>query len=204
MRYDKSRLALILMLGTLTAGQMVLAQPPVIETNVSSSPLYRGEELFQSGSFLAAAEVFQQADGLDTNEGIVGASRAYVMLGNYAAAIAVCEDAISGEDYAETPLVSTQLAEVYRLVGRSAEALSLLKAVIDGPLEPPVRTLVQYGSLLQFVGQRTLALESLNQAVQRYDDGLVFASEDVAMVALASWLLGQFHDANASAPEGGP
>ena len=36
----------------------------------------------------------------------------------------------------------------------------------------------------------------LNQAVQRYNNGLVFASEDVAMVALASWLLGNFHDAN--------
>ena len=62
--------------------------------------------------------------------------------------------------------------------------------------EPPVRTLVQYGSLLDFVGQKQIAFSILDQAVQRYNNGLVFASEDVAMVALASWLMGNFHDAN--------
>ena len=56
--------------------------------------------------------------------------------------------------------------------------------------------MVQYGSLLDFVGQRQIAFSVLDQAVQRYNNGLVFASEDVAMVALASWLMGNFHDAN--------
>ena len=65
-----------------------------------------------------------------------------------------------------------------------------------GLADPPVRTLVQYGSLLDFVGQKQLAVSILDQAVQRYNNGLVFASEDVAMVALASWLMGNFHDAN--------
>ena len=198
MRYVKQRFgcSLFILVVTLLAGQTLLAQPRSIETNVNQAPLYRGEELFMNGSFLAAAEAFKQADGLDRNEGIVGASRAYAMIGNYEEAIKLCEDAITRNQYAEFPLISTQLAELYREVGRSAEALTVLEAVVNGPQDPPVRTLVQYGSLLQFVGQGQAAVEYLQQAVQRYDDGLVFASEDVAMVALASWLLDEFHDAN--------
>ncbi|MEX2131843.1 MAG: hypothetical protein WD772_10180, partial [Pseudohongiellaceae bacterium] len=182
------------------AAPAVYAQPQVDSPDIGDSPLYRGEELFLNGSFLAAAEIFKQADGLDTSEGIVGASRAYAMIGDYDQAIEVCEEAIknaiNGGDFADFPLIATQLAEVKRIVGESTEALAILRTVVDGQLDPPVRSLVQYGSLLKFVGQRTLAVEYLNEAVQRYDDGLVFASEDVAMVALASWLLDQFHDAN--------
>lgn len=194
MRYGRFKLLCLLVAGL--SGFGALAQLPAAGTDVGGSPLYRGEELFQNGSFLAAVDVFKQADGLDLEEGMVGASRSYVMIGNYAAAIALCEQTIDGGDYADFPLLSTQLAEVYRMVGKSAKALEILKAVVDGQLDPPVRVLVQYGSLLKFVGQRQLAVDYLKRAVQRYDDGLVFASEDVAMVALASWLLDQFQDAN--------
>ncbi len=196
MRYLDPRaikiLATGLMLGISVLGNAQDA--PVGE--LSDSPLYQGEQLFQSGSFVAAVEVFKQAQGLDLEEGIVGASRSYAMMGNYEEAIAICEEALDGADYAEFPLLSTQLAEVKRMVGESAEALAILKAVIDGPVDAPVRTLVQYGSLLKFTGQRDLAITPLEQAVQRYNTGLVFASEDVAMVALANWLLSRFHDAN--------
>jgi tetratricopeptide (TPR) repeat protein len=74
--------------------------------------------------------------------------------------------------------------------------LVILAAIIDGLGDPPVRTLVQYGSLLKFTGNKSLAYQFLDQAVQRYNNGLVFSSEDVAMVALASWLMDNFHDAN--------
>ena len=113
------------------------------------------------------------ADGLDLNEGIVGASRAFFMMGNSSEAINVTEQLIGEDAYADFPLVSTQLAEVKRAIGRATEALEILNAVVDGVAEPPVRTLVQYGSLLKFLGRRTEAEEVLNLAVQRYNNGLV-------------------------------
>ena len=167
-----------------------------LQDNTGQSPLFEGEQLLLSGSYAAAADIFQMADGLDRNEGIVGASRAFFMMGNSSEAVNVIEQIIEDEDYASRPLVSTQLAEVKRSIGQSSEALAILSSVVDGQLEPPVRTLVQYGSLLEFVGRKIEAEEALELAVQRYNNGLVFASEDVAMVALASWLLGNFHDAN--------
>jgi tetratricopeptide (TPR) repeat protein len=189
--------AALWLIAILAVPQLAPAQPVDFGRDATDdAPLMRGEQLFQTGSFVAAAEVFKQADGLDRAEGVVGASRSYAMMGNHADAIKVCEEAIPGRDYAEHPLIATQLAEVLRSVGRSAEALDILRAVVEGPLEPPVRSLVQYGSLLKFVGQRNAATPVLEQAIQRYDDGLVFASEDVAMVALAAWLLDRFHDAN--------
>lgn len=190
------RSGLFLLLCALAPLGPVVAQPDLTDPAAVSSPLFRGEELFLSGSFLAAAEVFKQADGLDREEGLVGASRAYAMVGDYTQAMRICEEAIADGNYGELPLLSTQLAEVYRQVGRSADALRILQQVVNDAGEPPVRSLVQLGSLLKFVGQREVAVDYLNRAVQRYDDGLVFASEDVAMVALASWLLDQFHDAN--------
>ncbi len=165
--------------------------------DVGESPLFRGEQLYQSGSFVAAIDVFKSADGLDRNEGVVGASRSYAMLGRYDEAIAVCEELIDGGSYADFPLVSTQLAEMKRAVGLSGEAREILSSVVDSdPQGAPVRSVVQYGSLLQFVGQKAQATGYLEAAIQRYNDGLVFASEDVAMVALASWKLNRFHEAN--------
>ncbi len=172
----------------------VSAQQP--QTNTGDSPLYRGEQLLINGSYAAAADIFQMADGLDRNEGIVGASKAYFMMGNTQEALSVAEEIIEDDDYASYPLVSTQLAEVKRAVGQSTEALEILAAVVEGQFEPPVRTLVQYGSLLQLTGRKAEAADYLDRAIQRYNNGLVFASEDVAMIALASWLLGNFHDAN--------
>ncbi len=166
------------------------------QTNTGESALFRGEQLLMTGSYAAATDIFQMADGLDRNEGLVGASKAYAMMGNYIDAMSVVESAIDGDEYERFPLLSTQLAEVKRAVGESKEALEILESVVAGLAEPPVRTLVQYGSLLDFVGQKQIAFSILDQAVQRYNNGLVFASEDVAMVALASWLMGNFHDAN--------
>ncbi|MFT7206495.1 MAG: tetratricopeptide (TPR) repeat protein, partial [Pseudohongiellaceae bacterium] len=166
------------------------------QTNTGESALFRGEQLLMTGSYAAATDIFQMADGLDRNEGLVGASKAFSMMGNYIDAMSVVENAIEDDEYASFPLLSTQLAEVKRAVGESKEALEILESVVAGLAEPSVRTLVQYGSLLDFVGQRQIAFSILDRAMQRYNNGLVFASEDVAMVALASWLMGNFHDAN--------
>lgn len=189
----KKTQALIALLAALLCAE-VSAQGA--QTNTGESPLFRGEELLLTGSYAAATDIFQMADGLDRNEGLVGASKAFAMMGNYQDAMRVVEEAIEDDDYARFPLLSTQLAEVLRSVGESAAALSILESVVAGLADPPVRTLTQYGSLLKFTGQNQIAMSVLDQAVQRYNNGLVFASEDVAMVALASWLMGNFHDAN--------
>lgn len=166
------------------------------QTNTGEAPLLRGEQLLLSGSYAAASDVFQMADGLDRNDGLVGASKAFFMMGNFREAMRVLEEAIEDNDYARFPILSTQLAEVKRSIGQSQEALFILEEVVQGMDTPPVRTLVQYGSLLKFVGQKQASYQFLDQAVQQYNNGLVFSSEDVGMVALASWLMDNFHDAN--------
>ena len=191
---------MLLMLPLLLSTGAALAQfddPAPGLDPASTSPLYRGEELLQTGSYAAAAEIFQQADGLDRNPGVIGASRALAAMGNLREAMRVCENLID-DDHADFPLVSTQLAEVKRMAGESAEALSILESVIDGlgVQGAPVRTLVQYAGLLQFVGRKPESYVLLEEVVDRYDNGLVFSSPDVAMVALASWMLDRFHDAN--------
>ncbi|MED5386383.1 MAG: peptidase MA family metallohydrolase [Pseudomonadota bacterium] len=166
------------------------------QTNTGEAPLLRGEQLLLSGSYAAASDVFQMADGLDRNDGLVGASKAFFMMGNFREAMRVLEEAIEDNGYARFPILSTQLAEVKRSIGQSQEALFILEEVVQGMDTPPVRTLVQYGSLLKFVGQKQASYQFLDQAVQQYNNGLVFSSEDVGMVALASWLMDNFHDAN--------
>ena len=184
----------VLFVFVLAPAPVVLAQD-VLSTNQDSA-LFRGEELMLAGSYAAASEIFRQADGLDRIDGLIGASRALVMMGNYLEAENLVAEAIEGDAYADFPLLSTQLAEIKRMTGQSRAALDILQQAIGGNAEPPVRSLVQYGSLLKFTGQQEQWRQVLDRVVQRYNAGLVFSSEDVAMVAQASWLLGNFHDAN--------
>ena len=149
-----------------------------------------------TGSYAAASEIFRQADGLDRIDGLIGASRALVMIGNYLEAENLVAEAIEDGAYADYPLLTTQLAEIKRMTGQSRAALEILQQAIEGNAEPPVRSLVQYGSLLKFTGRQGQWQQVLDKVVQRYNAGLVFSSEDVAMVALASWLMGNFQDAN--------
>lgn len=195
LKSSNSKISQSLLVGSAIAALFTVSVA-MAQDGIDESPLFRGEQLLLNGSYAAASEIFQMADGLDRNEGIVGASKALAMMGNYREAISICENAIENNDYASSPLISTQLAELKRATGLSGEALTILKAVVDGAAEVPVRTLVQYGSLLQFVGQKQQAREFLDRAIQRYNDGLVFSSEDVGMVALAAWLTDNFHDAN--------
>ena len=181
-------------LFALAPASAVIAQD-ALSTN-QDSVLYRGEELMLTGSYAAASEIFRQADGLDRIDGLIGASRALVMIGNYLEAENLVAEAIEDGAYADYPLLTTQLAEIKRMTGQSRAALEILQQAIEGNAEPPVRSLVQYGSLLKFTGRQGQWQQVLDKVVQRYNAGLVFSSEDVAMVALASWLMGNFQDAN--------
>ncbi len=186
--------AALLAFALLTHG----AQAQLDQSNRAiADPLTRGEQLLLEGSYAAAADVLLQVDGLDRNTGVIGASRALAAMGNYREAMRVCEQLIDG-DFAAFPLVATQLAEVKRMTGASAEALAILRAVVDGlGVEgAPPRTLVQYGGLLQFLGGKAESIPLLQAVVDRYQNGMLFSSENVAMAARASWLVDRFHDAN--------
>jgi tetratricopeptide (TPR) repeat protein len=105
-------------------------------------PLERAAEMLGAGSYLAAADIFLRADGIDRERGILGASKALALMGDYEEAVSLLQGGI--DDYADSPLLSTQLAETLRQVGRSAEALVILEVVVSGNANPPVRALVQY------------------------------------------------------------
>lgn len=181
-------LAICLALGVCVP---VLAQDAQVSTQ---PPFEQAQDLLRAGSYIAAIDLFQRVDGFEEEAALLGISRALALTGEYEAAQKLLADAIG--DYAASPVLSTQLAELLRMTGRSARALEILQAVVSGNTTPPVRALVQYGSLLQFVGRRDEALGPLSAAISRYDSGMVFDAEEVAMVALASWKLDRFHDAN--------
>src|SRR5690606_36756250 len=160
--YRKSALAvgmaMALLSLTATAPDPVHAQDFAQDLDFSQSgpvalesPLERGQELFQSGSYLAAVELYRRASGLAEEEGLLGASRSLAMLAEYEEAITLLEDAI--DDRTASSTLSTQLAELKRAAGHSAEALQTLEAVVAGHTTPPVRSPGQYGSLLQFTGR---------------------------------------------------
>jgi len=191
LRFALRPLSLCLLLQASLLALPAAAQEPIVQMQPA---LERAEELLQSGSYLAAIELFQRVDGFDEEAGLLGLSKALALTGEYERAIEILEDAIS--DHAASARLSTQLAELKRATGQSAEALQILEAIVTGNTTPPVRALVQYGSLLQFTGRRDEARVQLDAAIGRYDAGMVFDAEEVAMVALASWLLDRFHDAN--------
>ena len=185
-----------LMLVALLAGGngAALAQdftPPTALEN-----LERGQLLLGRGSYLAAIEAFNNVrDDFYREQVALGISRAHQETGQYEQAIATLRPLIQNE--ADSPLLATRLAELYVMTGRSAESLAVLESIVDGQLEPPVRTLVQYGEVLALRGERERANAQFNAALARYDSGSVFESGDVGMVAVAAWGVGEFHDANA-------
>jgi len=182
-------LAVCLALGVISSP--LYAQDTLLGTE---PPLERGQQLLNAGSYIAAIDSFQRVNGFDEEAALIGLSRAYALTGQYEQGISLLEDEIGS--YASSVVLSTQLAELLRTIGQSARALEILEEVVSENTTAPVRALVQYGSLLQFVGRRDEATGPLSAAIARYDSGLVFDSEEIAMVALASWLLNRFHDAN--------
>lgn len=182
-------LAVCLALGVISTP--LNAQDAALETE---APLERGQQLLSAGSYIAAIDSFQRVSGFDEEAALLGLGRSYALTGQYEEGIGLLEDEI--DSYANSAVLSTQLAELLVTTGQSARALAILEEVVTENTTPPVRALVQYGSVLQFVGRRDEAIGPLNAAISRYDNGLVFDAEEIAMVALASWRLNRFHDAN--------
>jgi len=161
-----------------------------------SQTLQRAQELVQRGSYQAGSELLVLVNDPGYAEEVARTrAMALAAMGEYESAIELLQAQLATEP-ADSPAVATQLAALLRDTGQSAQARQLLFSVMDGLSSPPVRSLVQYGDLLHFVGEREAARDYLERAIRRYESGLVFESSDVAMVALASWRLGRFHQAN--------
>ena len=157
----------------------------------------RAQELAAQGSYRAAIELFSLVrDPFRDEEIALGTARARAAVGEYELAIAALDAHIDGDDPADHPVLATELAEQYRNIGQSARALEILEAVIEGNTTPPVRSIVQYADLLHFTGRRDEAAVQADRAIARYQAGMVFDSEGVAMVARANQLLNRFHQAN--------
>lgn len=190
----KRQRCLLLALGLALLPGMTTAQPPA--TQPADQLLQRAHELADRGSWQAAAELYSLVnDPPRRGETAAGEARARAAIGQYGQAIGIL-DSLIGDEYLEWPRQSVQLAELLRDTGQSGRALEILEELIRESVTPPVRALVQYGDLLLYLGRDTEAAPYLEQAIGRYMNGSVFRSEDVAMVALANWRLGRFHEAN--------
>ncbi len=160
--------------------------------------LERGQQLLESGSYLAAVEALGSVRSDPwLQDATLGLARAHREVGQYERAERVLSIVIeeSGGATLAAP-IATRLAELYIETGRSAEALELLQELNDNSM-PSVRALVRLGEVLALRGNPVAAREQFQQALGRYDAGSVYTSDEVAMVALAAWELGLFHDANA-------
>ncbi|MBF0280515.1 MAG: tetratricopeptide repeat protein [SAR324 cluster bacterium] len=157
------------------------------------SPLIQAEEYFLKGQYSEALSYFQQTTGAERVSGIVGASRTLVMTGDYDQAEKICRDGL--KEFPDEVRISTELAEILSLTGRSSEAMEILKKAVTGP-DPTLRSLVQYGKLLRMRGLRNQAEPYFEKVIDHYNEGLVFEGEEIAMVAVAGWELESFHDAN--------
>lgn len=157
------------------------------------SPLNQAKKAFQKGDYEDALRLYEGVTGADRVAAVVGASRTWVMTGDYGKAEEACRTSLA--TFPEDDQIRSQLAEILALTGRSDEAIRVLEPVINSRT-PSVRSLVQFGELLRLRGRRSEAEPYFKQAISHYDRGLVFDAEEVASVAVACRALERFHDAN--------
>ena len=173
---------------------LAITFPLLSETaSATDSPLSRAAAYFQVGRYSEALDLFQKAAGADRVAGVIGASRTWVMTGQYAEAEAICRKAlrkVPGE-----VRLSVQLAEILVTTGRIDEAMGVLEPVLSAT-RPSLRGMVKYGQLLETRGRREEAAAVFQRAIARYRDGLVFDAQDLAMVAVAGQAFEDFHFAN--------
>ncbi len=148
---------------------------------------------YRAGRYDQALAQYLKAADADRAEGVIGASRTWMQVGQYADAESVCRQFLT--DAPDAFGVVIQLAEILALTGRSDEAIRLLEPVATDPV-PPIRGLVQYGLLLDRWGRGKDAAKYFKRGVDLYNDGWVNGAQDLAATAVACWRLGSFHDAN--------
>jgi len=176
---------------TICAGLLclILIQDAVAE----DTPLNQAKIAFQKGDYEDALRLYEGVTGPDRVAAAVGASRIWVMTGDYSKAEEACRTALS--TFPEDDQLRSQLAEILMLTGRSDEAIRVLEPAVSRRT-PSVKSLVQFGELLRLRGRRSEAEPYFKQAISFYDRGLVFDAEEIAAVAAACRALERFHDAN--------
>lgn len=173
------------------AGLLCLLFPtPVLS---DTSLLNQAFNLFKTGNYTQALQVFDQVPESDRMAAAIGATRVRIMIGDYPAAEQTLRQLLSGDPENEPLLLL--LSEVLGLTGRSDEAIQVLEPMARSQTAT-VCSMVQSGKLLDFRGKRSAATDYFQQAVSYYDRGLVFDAREVACVAEAFRSLGRFQDAN--------
>lgn len=157
------------------------------------SALNQAKNAFQKGDYEDALRLYEGVTGSERAAAVAGASRIWVMTGEYSKAEEACRMALS--TYPEDDQLRARLAEVLTLTGRSEEAIRVLEPAVSRRT-PNVKYLVQFGQLLDLRGRKSEAEPYFKQAISFYDRGLVFDAEEVAAVAEACRALERFQDAN--------
>ena len=171
---------------------MMLPFPPPMAV-AQNAALVQAERSFYRGHYQEALAAYQEVQGADRVAALVGASRTWAMLGDYETAENHCRQALKA--FPNNGRIATELAELWVMQGKSRQALDILKTTVESP-NPSIRSFVQYGKLLKMHGQREEAIFYFEKAIDQYNEGLVFESEALAMVAVAAWQLEAFQDAN--------
>ena len=168
---------------------------PFLSRTATANPsaLTEATAYFRTGRYAEALSLFQEADKADRISAVIGASRTWVMTGQYGAAEAICRKTLGNRP--DDPGIIGRLAEILAMTGRSDEAIVILEPVVNAAIASP-RSLVQYGQLLQLRGRRDEAAAIFQRALSFHDTGRFIESEDLAMLAVASRALERFHDAN--------
>ncbi len=173
------------------AGLLGLLPSP--NAHSEDSPLNQAQKAFQKGNYEDALRLYDLASGPARIDAVVGANRIRIMTGDYTKAEEVLRQSLAAFPKEET--LRSRLAEILILTGRSNEALQVLEPLIRSQMAS-VRSLVQFGEILNLRGRRSEAEPYFLQAISYYDKGLVFDAEDVTWVAEACRALERFHDAN--------
>ncbi len=171
----------------------LLSLLPPANANSENSPLDQAQKALQQGNYNDALRLYDLVSGPDRLAAIVGANRIRIVTGNYSEAEESLRQSLATFEKNET--ISSLLAEILTLTGRSNDALQVLEPFIQDQ-SASVRTLVQFGSILCLRGRRSEAESYFLQAISYYDRGLIFNANDIAWVGVACRELERFHDAN--------
>ena len=171
----------------------LLSLLPPANANSQDSPLDQAQKAFQQGNYSDALGLYDLVSGPDRLAAIVGANRIRILTGNYPEAEESLRQSLAAFQHNET--LSSLLAEILTLTGRSGEALQVLEPFMHDQTAS-VGSLVQYGAILDLRGRRSEAEAYFLQAISYYDRGLIFAAQDIAWAAVACRELERFHDAN--------
>ena len=171
---------------------LLLLLPPANAISENSS-LDQAQKAFQQGDYDDALRLYDIVSGPDRPAAIVAANRIRIMTGNYNEAEESIRQSLA--TFEKNEKISSLLAELLTLTGRSNDAIQVLEPFIQDQIAS-VRSLVQFGTILCLRGRCSEAEPYFLQAISYYDRGLIFSADDISWVGVACQELERFHDAN--------